>query len=147
MDAIEITRREAWVPRAERGYVKIFRAEPRAARPAREWVCRRAAHDGYRRLEPLREVAGELIANAIRHGCRPGFPQMFAVRVDADPKAAEIDVIDTAVFSMPEIRFTGELAESGMGLLIVNGTARKWIYFRRVVSHPARWVKVVRAEL
>jgi anti-sigma regulatory factor (Ser/Thr protein kinase) len=68
-------------------------------------------------------IVTELVANAVRHGSRPG-KQVF-VRLDVNAARLRIDVHD-ASSRQPTVRKVDALEEHGRGLLVVQALAQEW---------------------
>jgi len=126
-----------------RRFAMRFSSTPRGARLARRLVAHRlhewglayggAPHDA------VTLIAGELCANAIRHGHVPG--QDFRLRLTANATTVRVEVSDPRPEALPvpaaRPRDLGAdshpdiatIAESGRGLLIVIGIASRWGWY------------------
>ncbi|UQA92765.1 ATP-binding protein [Streptomyces halobius] len=137
-----------------------FTSTPRGARLARRLVSHRLDEWGYSYDSEINEsvtaMAGELAANAVRHGHVPG--RDFALRLTVSAAAGtfrfRVEVSDTRGEGLPSVAPAtsaggggvadpcGVLAENGLGLLIVGCLAARW----GVVPRPGGPGKTVWAE-
>ncbi|MCO6003659.1 ATP-binding protein [Actinoallomurus purpureus] len=143
MDVLDLEKPGAWVPPTDTGELRIYRAEPSAARLARVFVreCLTAC-DRKDLIENAEEVISELATNAIRHGTSAG--GYFAVRFECHRKGCIFDVIDRCPKAMPVLRDADDLDEGGRGLHLVEALTDSWGYFRRPLKQNRVFVKVVR---
>ncbi|GLW48140.1 hypothetical protein Stsp02_38020 [Streptomyces sp. NBRC 14336] len=107
-----------------------FTSSPRGARLARRLVSHRLDAWGYpyggRVNDTLTLIAGELTANAVRHGHVAG--RDFHLRLTRGTASVRVEVTDTRterVPVLPEGDPPGD-TESGRGLLLVAGLATRW---------------------
>jgi anti-sigma regulatory factor (Ser/Thr protein kinase) len=142
MDAPDTVTPAAWVPADDDGTLRIYRAEPTAAKAARDFAgeCL-TAHGRADLRERAEEVISELATNAIRHAPLGG---MFAVRFARSGHTYVFDVIDRHPDACPKVRDAGELDEGGRGLILVEALTDAWVFFTRPIDGLAS-VKVVRA--
>ncbi|WP_338057944.1 ATP-binding protein [Streptomyces abyssalis] len=123
-----------------------FTSTPRGARLARRLVARRLADWGHpygsETNETMTLIAGELAANAVRHGHVPG--RDFRLALTAAPDVLRIEVTDTRGELRPACRVTGPDAESGRGLLLVSQLAERWAVTTAGPTHPGKtvWAEV-----
>nr|WP_277816908.1 ATP-binding protein [Streptomyces sp. CT34] len=138
-----------------------YTSTPRGARLARRLTSHRLDEWGYSYdggiNESVTAIAGELAANAVRHGHVPG--RDFALRLTVSVPAGEsgtrrfrVEVSDMRSERLPTAvsrgdggagaEEPGELDESGRGLLIVGCLAARW----GVVPRPGGPGKTVWAE-
>ncbi|MEV5704694.1 ATP-binding protein [Actinoallomurus sp. NPDC052274] len=131
------------MPPADTGELRIYRAEPAAARLARGFVRECLTACGRTDLiEDAEEVICELATNAMRHGAPKG--GYFAVRFERHRQGCVFDVIDRCPRVMPTLRDADDLDEGGRGLLLVEALTASWGYFRRPLKDHRVFVKVVR---
>jgi anti-sigma regulatory factor (Ser/Thr protein kinase) len=111
---------------------------PRAARRARRLVAEQLEQWGYLRDTDAHQsmvlIAGELCANAVRHGHVPGrdFRLCLTATETATTATLRIEVTDARGELRPEVRSDQQAAEGGRGLLIVGRLAHRWA----VLAHP-----------
>lgn len=123
-----------------------FTSTPRGARLARRLVARRLDAWGYpygsEANDTLTLIAGELTANAVRHGHVPG--RDFRLSLTTTPGTLRVEVTDTRGELRPACRVTGPDAESGRGLLLVSQLAERWAVTTAGPSHPGKtvWAEV-----
>ncbi|GGV00036.1 hypothetical protein GCM10010211_79250 [Streptomyces albospinus] len=123
-----------------------YTSTPRGARLARRLTSHRLDEWGYpydgEINESVTAIAGELAANAVRHGHVPGrdFALCLTVSVptgEPGDRRFRVEVSDTRSERLPAVtlggeagegadRGTGALAENGRGLLIVARLAAGW---------------------
>jgi anti-sigma regulatory factor (Ser/Thr protein kinase) len=123
-----------------------FTSTPRGARLARRLVARRLEEWGHPAGTPVHDtmtlIAGELAANAVRHGHVPG--RDFRLCLTRDGATLRVAVTDTRGERKPRPRSNALDAENGRGLLLVSRLADRWA----VTAHPpALPGKTVWAEL
>ncbi|MFJ9055460.1 ATP-binding protein [Streptomyces sp. NPDC102409] len=119
-------------PPDDQEFVMRFTSTPRGARLARLLVGERLGAWGvpYRSLahDTLSLIAGELCANAVRHGHVPG--RDFRVRLTMTAEVLRIEVTDTRTERRPAgtARSTTPPpdSETGRGLLLVEHLATRW---------------------
>lgn len=123
-----------------------FTSTPRGARLARRLVARRL-HDwghpcGTEANESMTLIAGELAANAVRHGHVPG--RDFRLVLTAPPGPLRVEVTDTRGESRPECRIAGPDSEGGRGLLLVAQLAERWAATTAGPAYPGKtvWAEV-----
>jgi anti-sigma regulatory factor (Ser/Thr protein kinase) len=113
---------------AERRFAMQFTSVPRGARLARRLVTRRLCAWGYAADSDVNEavtsIAGELTANAVRHGHVPGRP--FHLCLTVSGPTVRIAVTDTRGADRPRPQASPEDAENGRGLLLVSLLAARW---------------------
>ncbi|AGP58839.1 ATP-binding protein [Streptomyces rapamycinicus] len=116
----------------------FFTSSRRGARLARRIVVRRLEEWGIPRdgeaSQSLALIAGELAANAVKHGHVPG--RNFYLRLSVQPPpggdsrggpvSARIEVSDARDERRPVLRDQEDEAECGRGLLLVDALASKW---------------------
>ncbi|WP_314176643.1 ATP-binding protein [Streptomyces winkii] len=123
-----------------------FTSTPRAARLARRLVARRLDDWGYPYGSDTNDtvtlIAGELAANAVRHGHVRG--RDFRLALTTSPGVLRIEVTDTRGELRPTCRVTGPNAESGRGLLLVSQLADRWAVTTAGPTHPGKtvWAEV-----
>ncbi|WP_244900332.1 ATP-binding protein [Streptomyces nanshensis] len=123
-----------------------FSSTPRGARLARRLVAKRLEQWGCspesEAYQSMVSIAGELCANAVRHGHVPG--RDFRVCLTATDAVLCIEVTDTRGERRPKPRSNPCDAENGRGLLIVGMLADRWAVVAHPPGHPG---KTVRAEV
>jgi anti-sigma regulatory factor (Ser/Thr protein kinase) len=123
-----------------------FTSTPRGARLARRLVARRLVEWGYpygsEPNETMTLIAGELAANAVRHGHVPG--RDFRLVLTTPPGVLRIEVTDTRGELRPACRVAGPDAEHGRGLLLVSQLAERWAVTTAGPTHPGKtvWAEV-----
>lgn len=123
-----------------------FRSTPRGARLARRLVAKRLGQWGYPSdadaHQSMVSIAGELCANAVRHGHVPG--RDFRLCLTASPTTVRVEVTDTRGELRPRPRSNAHDAENGRGLLIVSMLADRWAVLAHPPSHPGKtvWAEV-----
>lgn len=123
-----------------------FTSTPRGARLARRLVASRLDTWGYPQgsetNDTLTLIAGELTANAVRHGHVPG--RDFRLSLTTTPEAIRVEVTDTRGELRPACRVTGPDAESGRGLLLVTQLADRWAVTTAGPGYPGKtvWAEV-----
>ncbi|WP_338059584.1 ATP-binding protein [Streptomyces nanshensis] len=123
-----------------------FTSTPRGARLARRLVARRLADWGHpygaEPNETMTLIAGELTANAVRHGHVPG--RDFRVVLTCPPGLLRIEVTDTRGELRPACRVTGPDTENGRGLLLVSQLAERWAVTTAGPTYPGKtvWAEV-----
>nr|WP_303332616.1 ATP-binding protein [Streptomyces sp. NA02950] len=122
-----------------------FTSTARGARLARRLVSHRLAQWGYPYDSGLNEtatlIAGELAANAVRHGRIPG--RDFHLRLTAPPFTPgpiRIEVSDTRAEKRPTLHPANPEAESGRGLFLVSQLAERWAVVPRSGDAPGKTV-------
>ena len=127
-----------------REFAMDFASTPRGARLARRLVSKRLGEWGHPHGSPVHDavtlVAGELAANAVRHGRVPG--RDFRLRLVLGA-VVRVEVADTRTEARPERRAPDAEAESGRGLLLVARLAARW----GVAERPGAPGKTVWAEV
>ncbi|MDI3405356.1 ATP-binding protein [Streptomyces cavernicola] len=127
-------------------FAMAFTATPRGARLARHLVSHRLDAWGHPYDDDVNEtltlLAGELCANAVRHGRVPG--RDFHVRLTEEPgRLFRLEVSDTRTERRPapvDPACPGPDAESGRGLLLVAALADAWgITDRRPAPGKTVW--------
>jgi anti-sigma regulatory factor (Ser/Thr protein kinase) len=77
------------------------------------------------RMRDVQLLASELVANAVRHGGRPGAP--VAVTVWATPRAMRVEVSDQGDgFDPDRLRAPARTRNGGWGLPIASALADRW---------------------
>lgn len=124
-----------------------FTSTPRGARLARRLVSRRLDSWGYAygsdANDRLTLIAGELAANAVRHGHVPGRDfrlSLTTTDTTATQAVVRVEVTDTRGELRPACRVTGPDAESGRGLLLVSQFADRWAVTTAGPAHPGKTV-------
>ncbi|MDT0610137.1 ATP-binding protein [Streptomyces lancefieldiae] len=96
---------------------------PRGARLARLLATEQLRTWGLP-LDPARLLVAELAGNAATHGRVPGRDFRLTLYVVGD--TLRIEVTDTRGEELPHLRTPAPDAESGRGLLLVEGLADRW---------------------
>ncbi|MGW8380290.1 ATP-binding protein [Streptomyces sp. ODS28] len=123
-----------------------FTSTPRGARLARRLVAQRLAEWGHPYGSDTHDtatlIAGELAANAVRHGHVRG--RDFRLALAAQPGTVRVEVTDTRGESTPVRRDGGPDAESGRGLLLVSRLACRWAVTSAGPGAPGKtvWAEV-----
>jgi anti-sigma regulatory factor (Ser/Thr protein kinase) len=119
-----------------------FTSTPRGARLARRMVAGRLAEWGHAREGEVHAsmtlIAGELAANAVRHGHVPG--RDFRLTLTATPTALRVEVTDTRGELRPKPRSNPCDAENGRGLFLVSALADRWAVQAHPAGHPGKTV-------
>lgn len=145
MDVMELTTRKAWVRDEVAGCVRIWDADPRSVKAARDWARDRARAAGAPHLDDIWEVTSELATNALVHACPMSVP-CFAVRLEARADYCVVDVIDRYTARVPAVRSGDQMSLGGRGMNLVSAQASAWTAFTPCISKvPPQFVKVVRA--
>ncbi|MDH6628124.1 anti-sigma regulatory factor (Ser/Thr protein kinase) [Streptomyces sp. LBL] len=96
---------------------------PRGARLARLLATEQLRAWGLP-FDPARQLVAELAANAATHSRVPGRDFRVALHLVAD--TLRIEVTDTCGDRLPRLQDSGSDAESGRGLVLVEGLADRW---------------------
>jgi anti-sigma regulatory factor (Ser/Thr protein kinase) len=119
-----------------------FTSTPRGAQLARRMVAKRLTAWGHTPESDVHQsmtlVAGELAANAVRHGHVPG--RDFRLTLTATPTTLRVEVTDTRGELRPKPRSTPHDAENGRGLLLVARIADRWAVQAHPAHHPGKTV-------
>ncbi|MGW7515038.1 ATP-binding protein [Streptomyces sp. NPDC054796] len=119
-----------------------FTSTPRGARLARRLVTRRLDGWGYPQGSEINDtvtlIAGELTANAVRHGHVPG--RDFQLCLFTTEDHIRVEVTDTRGERRPSCRVTGPDAESGRGLYLVARLADRWAVTTAGPTTPGKTV-------
>lgn len=117
-----------------------FTSTSRGARLARRLVAVRldewGVPYGTEPYESVVLIAGELTANAVRHGHVPGRDFHLLLRVTTPPRpTVRVEVSDTRTERLPprpgELPTPAPHGDSGRGLLLVEGLADRWDWHPR----------------
>ncbi len=123
-----------------------FTSTARGARLARRLVSHRLDDWGHPYPTPVNEtvtlIAGELTANAVRHGHVPGRDFRLRLTVGEAEGVVRVEVTDARGEGLPAPDTPGADAEAGRGLLLVTALAHDW----GVSPRPAAPGKTVWAE-
>ncbi|WP_070016293.1 ATP-binding protein [Streptomyces nanshensis] len=141
-----------------RRFAMRFTSTPRGANLARRLVAKRleqwGCSPGTEAHQSMVHIAGELAANAVRHGHVPGRDFRLCLTAATHPAAAtapfaatttlRIEVTDTRGELRPKVRSTAHAAENGRGLLIVSQLAHRWAVLAHPPTHPGKtvWAEV-----
>ncbi|MGH3372607.1 MAG: ATP-binding protein [Nocardioidaceae bacterium] len=123
-----------------------FTSTARGAQLARRLVARRLTEWGWApdtdAHHAMTLIAGELAANAVRHGHVPG--RDFRLCLTVTPSTLRVEVTDARGELKPMPRSNPPDVENGRGLLLVSQLADRWA----VTAHPENQPgKTVWAEL
>ncbi|MGK5630144.1 ATP-binding protein [Streptomyces sp. URMC 123] len=131
-----------------RGFAMNFPSVPRAARLARRLCGQRLVEWGFpsdtETWHTVTLLAGELVANAVRHGAHGGKAE-FRLVLTADPAGPtlRVEVSDTCPappVPVPAARLAPD-AESGRGLLLVEALATRWGIDLRSADGKTIWAE------
>jgi anti-sigma regulatory factor (Ser/Thr protein kinase) len=119
-----------------------FTSTPRGAQLARRMVAKRLTEWGHppesEAHASMTLVAGELAANAVRHGHVPG--RDFRLTLTTTPTTLRIEVTDTRGEHRPKPRSNPHDAETGRGLHLVAALAHRWAVQAHPDNHPGKTV-------
>ena len=107
---------------------QVFNADPRLGSQIRDWITSAiSGHDCPVDAADAALVVTELFSNAVRHGSTGG---RVLVGYCMWQKGARLVVCDGGGPGTPRLVESGELAEGGRGLHVVDSLAARWGSFR-----------------
>ncbi|MBB6172129.1 anti-sigma regulatory factor (Ser/Thr protein kinase) [Nocardiopsis mwathae] len=130
-----------------RTYALDLPGEEQSAGQAREFVHRKARGIGTA-SRPIRQVTGELVANALRHSRSGQAEGCIALRLTLHPEKVRVEVTDdgpAAPGDVPQVQLFDPDRQSGRGLMLVEAfTLGRWGFHRRPDGGTTVWAEVPR---